>query len=143
MKAGHHPPFFGLCSLDELSALLQFPVESTRHSDPLTTPSIPPYLETPSLPLLDHDWSTIAEFMEQVPLTSARSTPQYSPATMFSVPSTSDIATGLLSSSSSQSTIQPISLLDQTTPPSVFLPLQPGAFTGNEYDMLSWFCNGL
>lgn len=138
---GYNPPcsFGKLGSLEDFNSLLQFPPAQLCPSDPLSSASL--YSETRSLPSDSSDWSRIAEFFEQLPIDSAQPLSHCSPTTTpSSLPNTPEHPSISCSSLLEPHAFgKPGSLLDLSTPPSAFLPAQPGAFTEDNY-MWSFLC---
>jgi hypothetical protein len=125
-----------LGSLQDLSSLLQFPMSAGP--DLSTYFAALPHSNDSSFSLENFDWPTIAEFNDLFP---PDSTQWPSPSTSSSGPPTPPDSSfeSLPSSQSSDASEQPLSQLDPSVPPSVFLPFGSGAFTedvGNTCSLL-------
>ncbi|KAF8506751.1 hypothetical protein F5888DRAFT_1644982 [Russula emetica] len=116
-----------LGSLQDLSSLLQFPMPP---GPDLSTFAALPHSDDSSFSLENFDWSTITESNNLFP---PDSTQWPSPSTSSSGPPTppDNSFESLPSSQSSYASEQPLSQLDPSVPPSVFLPFGSGAFTEN------------
>ena len=125
-----------LASLEDLSSSLQLPIPAGCPPD-LSTLTALCHSSHSSLPPQDLDWSTITEFINLFPPGSMQSS---SPLTSTSaLPTPPGNSHGSLSPPSCDtSKQQPLSALDLSVPPSVFLSSESGAFIEDVYNMWSF-----
>jgi hypothetical protein len=131
-----------LGSSEDLSPLLQFPLQFPVSTSPGPSTSSPTslYSETPPHSLQDNNSRNVGVFPEQVPPDSSQLSPSSSPSPSLNVsspaPSTPDNSTllSVLSPFYSTGTDKSTSIWDPSTPPSNILP-EP--FHDYEHNMLT------
>ncbi|KAF8274137.1 hypothetical protein EI94DRAFT_1714806 [Lactarius quietus] len=140
---GYNPPYQldDLGSLEDFSSLLQFPIPTTYPPDVSASTSASFYSDNSIFPSPEMDWQAITDFINQFSSFSAESSSTPSPSATFdAAPSTPENPVGLLLPPPPHEVNKPISVLDSSIPPSVFLPAEPGVFTEDASSMWSLLC---
>ena len=140
-EKGHNSPYplDDLGSLEDFS-LLQFPMPTTFPPDVSVSPSVSFCSDNSTSPSPEMDWSAITDFINQFSSFSAESLSAPSPsATVDAAPSTPENSICSLLPPSPHEISKPISVLDPSIPPSVFLPPEPNIFT-EDASMWSLLC---
>jgi hypothetical protein len=134
------------CPLDDLGSLedfslLQFPITTTFPSDVSASPPASFYSDNSTLSSPEMDWSAITDFINQFSSFSAEASSAPSPsATVDAAPTTPENPICSLLPPPPHEVNKPISLLDPSIPPSVFLPTEPNIFTEDANSMWSLLC---
>ena len=130
-----------LGSLEDFRSLLQFPIPTASPPGVSVSPSASFYSDNTSLPSAEMDLSAITDFINQFSSFSAESSSAPSPpSTIDAAPNTPDNPIGSLLPPPPHEVNKPISILDPSIPPSVFLPAEPGIFTDDTSSMWSLLC---
>ncbi len=138
-----YDPFYPLDSLGSLEDfnLPQLPIPTTFPPQASTSPSASLCSDTSTLPSSEMDWSAITDFINQFSSSPAGSSSAPSPSASFNAGSgTPENPICSLFPSLPQDVNKPISVFDPSTPPSVFLPTEPGIFTEDTNNMWSLLC---
>ena len=132
-------PLDGLGSLEDFS-LLQFPIPTTFPPD-VSASSASFCSDNSTFPSSEMDWSAISDFVNQFSSFSAESSSAPSPSAIpDSAPITPENSVCSLLPPPPHEVDKPISVLDPSIPPSVFLPAESGIFTEDTSSVWSMLC---
>ncbi|KAH9004063.1 hypothetical protein EDB86DRAFT_2126937 [Lactarius hatsudake] len=136
-------PFYSLDDLGSLEdlSLPQFPIPTIFPPDISTSPSASFCSDNTTFSSQEMDWSAITDFINQFSSFSAETSSAPSPSATFDAAlSTPENHIGSLVSPAPQELNKPVSVMDPSIPPSVFLPAEPPGIFTEDANMWSLLC---